>query len=734
MDVRRSLRVSTHFTPDPEEDLEGTGPPDDGEGIAIPESSDAAEPSGDGGGGNELISMLRYTVPDEFPAPSYGFKLEEHQEATAGAFFDDLQLFQSASLLRWREFASRKQGDIHLYAAGSPILQDAELISLIRRGIPASHRQRVWLVLSGAAASRAENPSLFRDCVTLMAAKPSASAGQIDLDLARTFPGHPYFDSNEGRAALRVVLLAYAHFDPVIGYCQGMNFLAGVILLVFAGCDLETSFWVFVMLMAIGRQHFSTSMVGNKAAMRAIEALLPHHLPRLAAAFVGPNQGTPVVPLISMPWWLSFYSTTLHLELALMVWDSFWVHHNTVPLYAASLALFAVSEPQVLALGPEPSLGDLLPVFRDPIWTGFVACDVSAFVDLFSSFIDRLAPISVLSTDRPVDPHFEDLYSAAMQEITAEAEKMQLSRDLMLLSRQTHFTRAQLEMLRDQFEQLTSELDASDSCQERGITQELFSEVVAKLLPHWIDNQLPLADIFSNLDASGDGIISFKELMMGLSILYEGSPEEKLRIIFRLFDSDKTGTLDQQELSALVAMAYRTLYHSAADNTAVAALFQALDSDHSGTIDFDEFSRVVKILPGLLEIFSLQHSSHPQPALAHKHRWYAKFWKKRRATVTSHSPAAALQDIFRVKDTAKRGSVGPSPRAAPVKSHSPFLPRPNTLPRRSSQPPAPSIPSDPPAPQSEDVPLLGPKHHREHRQQQQQQQDDSCCACDCIII
>jgi hypothetical protein len=37
--------------------------------------------------------------------------------------------------------------------------------------------------------------------------------------LPRTFPGHPALDE-DGRNALRRLLLAYARHNPTVGYCQ----------------------------------------------------------------------------------------------------------------------------------------------------------------------------------------------------------------------------------------------------------------------------------------------------------------------------------------------------------------------------------------------------------------------------------------------------------------------------------------------------------------------------------
>lgn len=62
---------------------------------------------------------------------------------------------------------------------------------------------------------------------------------QIEKDLPRTFPRHPLMQST-GRSALRRVLAAYALHNPDVGYCQGMNFVAGALLMFM---DEEDAFW-----------------------------------------------------------------------------------------------------------------------------------------------------------------------------------------------------------------------------------------------------------------------------------------------------------------------------------------------------------------------------------------------------------------------------------------------------------------------------------------------------------
>jgi hypothetical protein len=76
----------------------------------------------------------------------------------------------------------------------------------------------------------------------------SNSLIDIEKDINRSFPYHPYFNvaefGNIGQKALRNVLAAYSVQNPVVGYCQSMNFMVGFLLMVSGSREKET-FWVF---------------------------------------------------------------------------------------------------------------------------------------------------------------------------------------------------------------------------------------------------------------------------------------------------------------------------------------------------------------------------------------------------------------------------------------------------------------------------------------------------------
>lgn len=79
----------------------------------------------------------------------------------------------------------------------------------------------------------------LQDCRVLVPEPLCLSEVIPSQDLPRTFPGHPALDSI-GRDSLRRLLTAYARKEPKVGYCQGMNFLGGLLLLLMPE---ENAFW-----------------------------------------------------------------------------------------------------------------------------------------------------------------------------------------------------------------------------------------------------------------------------------------------------------------------------------------------------------------------------------------------------------------------------------------------------------------------------------------------------------
>uniref|UniRef100_A0ABM0MLF5 Rab GTPase-activating protein 1-like n=1 Tax=Saccoglossus kowalevskii TaxID=10224 RepID=A0ABM0MLF5_SACKO len=103
-----------------------------------------------------------------------------------------------------------------------------QITSLARKGIPEALRGEVWQLLSGCH----DNEDLMEHYRVLIA-RDSPAEKVIERDINRTFPAHDFFKEagGLGQDALYKISKAYSVYDEEVGYCQGLSFLAAVLLL-----------------------------------------------------------------------------------------------------------------------------------------------------------------------------------------------------------------------------------------------------------------------------------------------------------------------------------------------------------------------------------------------------------------------------------------------------------------------------------------------------------------------
>ena len=149
----------------------------------------------------------------------------------------------SAESIDWEFWGNLIKGasmltDYSNVLATSPI----ELSKAIYAGIPAALRGMMWQLLSSSKDDDLELQ--YAKYLTL----PCPSDRAIRRDLSRTFPDQDYFKEAQGRGqeSLYNVVKAYSLFDPECGYCQGMQFVVGPLLL---NMPDEEAFSTFVRLM-----------------------------------------------------------------------------------------------------------------------------------------------------------------------------------------------------------------------------------------------------------------------------------------------------------------------------------------------------------------------------------------------------------------------------------------------------------------------------------------------------
>ncbi|KAI4384938.1 hypothetical protein MLD38_003022 [Melastoma candidum] len=216
---------------------------------------------------------------------------------------------------------------------------------LIRKGIPPVLRPKVWFSLSGAAKKKSTVPESYYDDLTkAVEGKVTAATKQIDHDLPRTFPGHPWLDTPEGHAALRRVLVGYSFRDSDVGYCQGLNYVAALLLLVMK--TEEDAFWMLAVLLenVLVNDCYTTNLSGCHVEQRVFKDLLVKKCPRIATHLEAMDFD---VSLVATEWFLCLFSKSLPSETTLRVWDILFYEGAKI-LFHVALAIFKMKEDALL--------------------------------------------------------------------------------------------------------------------------------------------------------------------------------------------------------------------------------------------------------------------------------------------------------------------------------------------------------------------------------------------------
>ncbi|XP_039296162.1 growth hormone-regulated TBC protein 1 [Nilaparvata lugens] len=213
----------------------------------------------------------------------------------------------------------------------------------IRKGIPSEHRGAVWLAVSGAEALKANfEPNLYD--AMLEGPLDEKVDEIIRTDLPRTFPDNIYFNSTDNhQQQLYRVLAAYAYHNPTVGYCQGLNYVAGMLLLVTHSED--TSFWLLKVLVENKLpDYYSPTMDGVITDMEVLSELVKEKFPDIHSHLN--SVGLPWT-VITTKWFMCLFAEVLPTETALRVWDCLFYEGSKI-LFRVGLSLIGKHKQDIL--------------------------------------------------------------------------------------------------------------------------------------------------------------------------------------------------------------------------------------------------------------------------------------------------------------------------------------------------------------------------------------------------
>ncbi|KAJ0033076.1 hypothetical protein NQD34_000183 [Periophthalmus magnuspinnatus] len=238
---------------------------------------------------------------------------------------------------------------------------DPEAIhAALTHGVPRQHRGEIWKFLSEQFLLRQTVPSRppandipYKELLKQLTSQQHA----ILIDLGRTFPTHPYFQAQLGAGQLSLynLLKAYSLLDPEVGYCQGLSFIAGVLLL-HMGEEDAFNMLKFLMYDMGLRKQYRPDMIILQIQMYQLSRLLHDYhrdlYTHLEQQEIGPS-------LYATPWFLTIFASHFPLGFVARVFDMLFLQGSEV-IFKVALSLLGSHKPLILQHDSLESIVDFI--------------------------------------------------------------------------------------------------------------------------------------------------------------------------------------------------------------------------------------------------------------------------------------------------------------------------------------------------------------------------------------
>ena len=246
----------------------------------------------------------------------------------SGPMSEDLSEICSCLLCRWKKVIGVLSPASHPWSTNR--LPNA-VRRLVAEGVPASCREHVWLILSGALhLMRTRRPDYASHFPKALQKCPHLEL--IDLDISRTYQSYPEWRLNNYDVSTRRILAAYALRNPSVGYCQGLSYIVGLLVTI---VNEEIAFLILSAIIEDGLlpPDYYTSLQGAMIDRKVVEHLIRQFLPELASRLKNQIED---YSFVTIPWNMCLFSTALRMEVSVRLWDFMFACGPSV-LFKASL-------------------------------------------------------------------------------------------------------------------------------------------------------------------------------------------------------------------------------------------------------------------------------------------------------------------------------------------------------------------------------------------------------------
>ncbi|XP_064395710.1 neuronal calcium sensor 1-like isoform X2 [Halichondria panicea] len=143
------------------------------------------------------------------------------------------------------------------------------------------------------------------------------------------------------------------------------------------------------------------------------------------------------------------------------------------------------------------------------------------------------------------------------------------------------------------------------------ISKEEFCKIYKRFFPFG-DSTAFASLLYERFSLNDNGLLEFREFVVGLSTASRGSLEEKLQWTFQLYDHNHDGVITRDEMEAVVEAIYKMVgsmveFPEGAETPQlrVNRIFEAMDTNGDGKITEEEFIQGAKNDPSIIKALSL---------------------------------------------------------------------------------------------------------------------------------